>query len=136
MLRAYTLVIGVALLGFSLVGFAEVLNTTLGGDFYHLGFGTLFLLAGLTLGEAWQQELRLVVGGLGTFMVLSVMPLFWYAYVFELGHRPVQLTCSTVGVLSILAALFLPDGRATHQEQQSDGSQAKGEELTQGRRGR
>lgn len=112
MIRAYTRTVGIALICFSVLGLAEVVNTSLGGDFYHLVLGTLFLIAGFGFRVAQEQDIRVMVGGLGAFTLLAKAPLIWYAHSHALDHRPVEFVCVVVGVLSILAALFLPDGRA------------------------
>lgn len=110
-LGVYARTVGVILLCYSLIGFAEAIHTTLAGDFFRLGLGTFFLYLSVRFGKAKEWELRTLVGAIGVLTLLMVTPVVWWAYYFSLGHRPIEFTAMAVGLASILAATFLPVGQ-------------------------
>ncbi len=79
--------------------------------FYHVGVGLLFLYVGFWVRD--PQTVRQMVLGLGVLLVVVktitiLVPLGWGG---PPEHGSVEISCLVVGVLSILAARYLPDHR-------------------------
>ena len=79
-------------------------------SFYHAALGIMFLYVGFL--ERDRDSVRLEVGGLGvivlvskSLMILALLLAFGY-----LEHSPMAVTCFVVGISSLLAARYLPDG--------------------------
>lgn len=112
MIRTYARIAGVILLAVAAAGFVIFGWETI-SIFYHAGVGLLFLYVGFSRLEA--VTVRQMVGGLGALMVVVkaitiVTPLMWGG---PPQHGPVEVTCLVVGILSILAARYLKDGRSS-----------------------
>ncbi len=111
MIGTYARIAAVALLAYAVVGLV-VLGWGLAPIFYHAGVGLLFAFVGF-----WHsvndETTRWMVGGLGVILVAVKVPmivaplLLWGGH---LQHGPVEITCLVVGIASILAARYLPDG--------------------------
>lgn len=113
MIRTYARIASVVLLAVAIAGLV-VLGWGTGEVFYHLVLVLLYAYAGF-----WQQDattVRRVVGGLGA-LVLGVkgvqMLAAWVFPAVHLHRGPVQVSCLVVGITSVLAARYLPGGRAT-----------------------
>ncbi len=109
MIRAYARVVGVVLVSLGLWHFLGGADAPGGTSVYHAGLGALFAYVGFFQRD--EITVRRVVGGLGLLIllvkvVIILAPLLW-AEVLLWG--PIEVTCLVVGVLSILAARFLPD---------------------------
>ncbi len=110
MIRTYARVAAVALLAYSVAGFF-ILGWGLLPTFYHAGVGLLFAVAGFYPRNG--KTVGMMVGGLGVLLIAVkiptiLTPLLWGAHP---QHGPIEITCLVVGITSILAAQYLPDGR-------------------------
>lgn len=101
---------GLVLILLGLAGLADIVGLNLPVNIFHLGVGGLFAYVGFFQKDA--SVVRTVVGGLGLLLLLVkgvviVAPLLW-------GESPllspIEITCLVVGLLSILAARYLPTG--------------------------
>lgn len=88
--------------------------TVLGWDpatgFYHAGLALLFGYVGFLAPN--HGTVRLMVLGLGVLVLVTktlMMVGFWVAF-GHLAHDPIALTCYVVGVASVLASVYLPEG--------------------------
>ncbi len=100
--------VGLVLILLGLAGLADIVGLNVPVNIFHLGVGSLFAYVGF-----FQQDIsivRTVVGGLGLLLLLVkgvviVVPLLW-------GEppllAPIEITCLVVGLLSVLAARYLP----------------------------
>ena len=110
MLRSYTRIVGLGLVLFGLAGLVDIVGLEPPANIFHLGVGGLFAYAGFMHKDV--SIVRTIVGGLGLLLLLVkgtviVAPLLWGdAPLFA----PVEITCLVVGILSVLAARFLPSG--------------------------
>jgi hypothetical protein len=113
-IRSYTRIVGLGLVLFGLAGLVDIVGLEPPANIFHLGVGGLFAYAGFMHKDV--SIVRTIVGGLGLLLLLVkgtviVAPLLWGdAPLFA----PVEITCLVVGILSVLAARFLPSG--TSQE--------------------
>ncbi len=112
MLRTYAQIAGVVLLVLAVGGFS-VWGWTATASFYHAGVSLLFLYVGFGLRDT--TTIRQMIGGLGVLLVAVktitiATPLTWGG---PAKHGPVEITCLVLGVISILAAWYLKDGRGS-----------------------
>ncbi len=110
-ITTYARIAGVVLLGVAVTGLL-VFRWEAASIFYHAAVGLLFLYVGFWLRDT--VSIRRMVGGLGALLVVAktitiVTPLMWGG---PPQHGSVEVTCLVVGVLSILAARYLPDRRS------------------------
>ncbi len=90
---------------------AAGLSWTVGPILYHAAMGLMFAYVGFAQRDA--RLTRQVVGGLGVLLLVVkgttiLAPLLWGEHIL---HGPIEITCLLLGIASILAAAFLPDGR-------------------------
>jgi hypothetical protein len=113
MVRTYASVASIVLVSLSLAGFVGVTQMDLPANVFHLGVGSLFVYLGFFQRDA--EVVRRMVGGLGVLLlsvkgVVILVPLLW-------GEppllAPVEVTCLVAGLLSILAARYLPQEHAS-----------------------
>ncbi len=86
---------------------------------YHAGLGLLFLFLGFR--QVDPYILRQAIGGLGVWVLVikSVMIVALLVAFGYIEHFPLALTCFVVGISSILAARYLPDGRSSGEEEEA-----------------
>jgi len=122
MIRAYARAAASVLVALGLAGFAGVLGWDASASLYHLVVGLLFAYAGFLRRE--PLVVRRMVGGLGTLVVAikAIVVLAGWLLLGHFGHGPVEVTCLVLGVGSILAARYLPDG----DEDEAGGGAARG----------
>ena len=109
-IRLYAWMVGLVLILLGLAGLADIVGLNVPVNIFHLGVGSLFAYVGF-----FQQDIsivRTVVGGLGLLLLLVkgvviVVPLLWGE---PLLLAPIEITCLVVGLLSVLAARYLPSG--------------------------
>jgi hypothetical protein len=95
---------------FGFAGFVNIVGLDPPANIFHLTVGCLFVYVGFMQKDV--SIVRAIVGGLGLLLLLVkgaviVAPLLWGdAPLFA----PVEMTCLVVGILSVLAARFLPSG--------------------------
>ncbi len=101
---------GSVLILLGLAGLVDIVGLNLPVNIFHLGVGGLFAYVGFL-----QKDIlvvRRVIGGLGLLLLLVKVvvigaPLLW-------GEppllAPIEITCLVVGLLSVLAARYLPSG--------------------------
>ncbi len=109
-IRAYARVVGVGLILLGIAGLVSVVGLNPPANIFHLGVGGIFAYVGFLQRDV--LVIRALVGGLGLLLLLVkgvviVAPLLW-------GEAPllapVEITCLVVGILSVLAARYLPSG--------------------------
>ncbi len=106
----YARIAGVVLLGVAVLGLLT-LSWEAVSVFFHAAVGLLYLYVGFGLRDL--ASVRQMVGGLGVLLVVIktitiATPLMWGG---PPQHGAVEVTCLMVGILSILAARYLPDQR-------------------------
>ncbi len=108
MVRTYASVAGIVLVSLILAGFVGVTGMDLPANVFHLGVGSLFVYLGFFQRDA--EVVRRMIGGLGVLLlsvkgVVILVPLLWGKLPLL---APVEVTCLVAGLLSILAARYLP----------------------------
>lgn len=110
MLRLYARATAVALLVCGAVGFSKLWGFDPLTGFCHAGLGAMFAHAGFFQRDA--ATVRRMVGGLGVLLLVvgSAAVLAVLVAYGRFAHGPFEVTCLVLGVGSILAAGYLPDG--------------------------
>ncbi len=113
MLRTYTKIVGVVLLSMGLAGLADVVGWQPLTGLYHLVVGLFFAYLGFLQRDV--AVIRTVVGGMGVLLLLvKAVTIFSPSLLGDAPlHGPIEITCLVIGLLSILAAKYLPDGSPT-----------------------
>ncbi len=115
LIRTYSLVVGVAFVLLSLAGFTNLVGWDPPANIFHLAVGITFVCLGFFLRDA--ETVSLAVGGIGALLVVGkaiiiVVPLLVGRASL---HRPIEVTCLVIGLLSVLAARYLRDGEPTQR---------------------
>ncbi len=102
-------VAAVVLVLLGLAGSVDILGWALPAGIFHLGVGLLFTYPGFLKDDG--DATCWMVGGLGVLLLVVkvptiVAPLLW-GQALLLG--PIEVSCLAVGILSVLAARYLPD---------------------------
>ena len=109
-MRIYSGAAGLILVVFGLLGFSGVLDWNPLASTFHLSVGLLYLCATFLLKDA--LSIRQMIGGLGVLLVATKVVTIASPTLLgdEPLHGPIEITCLVLGLTSILAARFLPDG--------------------------
>ncbi len=109
MLRTYAKTVALGLVTLAVAG-VTILGWRLAPSFYHAGLGLLFGYVGFFAPD--RGTVRPMVFGLGVLVLVTktLMVLGVWAMFDHLSHDPIAVTCFVVGVASILASIYLPDG--------------------------
>ncbi len=115
LIRTYSLLVGIAFVLLGLAGFTNLVGWDPPANIFHLFVGVTFVCLGFFLRDA--QTVRLTVSGIGALLVVGkaiiiVIPLLLGRAYF---HRPIEVTCLVIGLLSVLAARYLRDGEPTQR---------------------
>ncbi len=115
MIRTYAKIVGILLFFVGLVGFANLIETVLPTDLFHMAVGILFTYLGFLQRDV--EVVRKVVGGMGVLLLVVkgaviLTPLLWGGAPL---HGPIEITCLVVGLLSVLAARYSRDGAPPRQ---------------------
>ena len=115
-IRAYARIVGLVLVLVGLAHLSGLLGaaeeaSSWGPGLYQLGLGSLFVCSGFLRGSA--RAVRQMVGGLGVLTLLGtavdiLAPFLVWGGALLWG--PIAVTGLVVGILSLLAASYLPDG--------------------------
>jgi len=94
----------------SLLGF-RFPAMTLADGFFHLLVGAIFVYVGFLQGD--PGVVRGVVGGMAVLLFLGKGAILLFGWLWGVSplFGPTEVTCLVAGILSLLAAWFLPDGR-------------------------
>ncbi len=98
------------LVALGLLGFSDVLGWDPLATTFHLLVGLLYFCTTLLLKD--ELSVRRIIGGLGVLLVVTKVVTIASSALLgdEPLHGPVEITCLVLGLTSILAARFLPDG--------------------------
>jgi hypothetical protein len=110
LIRTYAKMVALVLAALTVAGIT-ILNWRSATNFYHAGLALLFGYVGFFAPNPGTT--RQILMGLGVLVLLTkaLMVLALFVGFGHLEHGPIALTCLVVGVASILAAKYLPNGQ-------------------------
>ena len=107
-IRTYAFVAGLVLILFGLSGFVSLTGVSVGESAFHVLIGAFFIFLGLGPRDVELVREMVSVGGIALIVAKVIVDGLSLANGDISFLRPIELACLLIGILSVVAARYLP----------------------------